>query len=134
MVFFHKMIIPENRRIAALIVYQLSNLSAIFAILVVPYRSMIISKEHMKAFAYISIVEAFAKMFIAYCLSVAGFDRLILYGTLLFIMQVSIMYLYSRYCKNHLKSHISQNIGIRKFSRKCLHLADGQCAHTYLQV
>lgn len=107
--FFHKMIIPENRRIAAFIVYQLSNLSAIFAILVVPYRSMIISKERMKAFAYISIIEAFAKMFIAYCLSVTGFDRLILYGALLFIMQVSIMYLYYIYCKkNFVESHFSR--------------------------
>lgn len=107
--FFHEMVIPEDRRIASFIVYQLSNLSAIFAILVVPYRSMIIAKEHMKAFAYISIVEAFAKMFIAFCLTVVEFDRLILYGFLLFVVQVSIMYLYYRYCKKHFEeSHFSR--------------------------
>ena len=42
--FFYKMVIPSNRFIAALIVYQLSNINAILAILVLPYRSMIIAK------------------------------------------------------------------------------------------
>ena len=66
--FFYKMVIPSNRFVAALIVYQLSNINAILAILVLPYRAMIIAKEKMKAFAYISIIEALIKLGIAFSL------------------------------------------------------------------
>ena len=64
--FYEKMVIPQERLTAAAIVYQLSNLNAIMAIIVIPYRSMIIAKEKMGAFAYISIVEAIIKLGIAF--------------------------------------------------------------------
>ena len=96
--FYNKMVIPSNRFVAALIVYQLSNLNAILAVLILPYRSMIIAKEEMKAFAYISIVEAVVKLGIAFCLYVDGIDRLVLYGALLCTSQVLVNLVYFRYC------------------------------------
>lgn len=107
--FFYKMVIPSNRFVAALIVYQLSNINAILAILVLPYRSMIIAKEKMKAFAYISIIEALIKLVIALSLYLNGIDRLVLYGGLLCLTQVVVNCVYFRYC-------------IRNFSEARYHL------------
>lgn len=110
--FFYKMVIPSNRFVAALIVYQLSNINAILAILVLPYRAMIIAKEKMKAFAYISIIEALIKLGIAFSLYLSGIDRLVLYGGLLCLSQVVINCVYFRYCIrnfNEARYHIYWN-------------------------
>lgn len=97
--FYEKMVIPQSRLTAAAIVYQLSNLNAIMAIIVIPYRSMIIAKEKMGAFAYISIVEAVIKLGIAFCLCIGGIDKLIVYGSLLCLSQLVVNYIYFLYCK-----------------------------------
>lgn len=95
----HKMVIPEDRMFAASVVYQLSSASAILSLLVVPYRALIIAAERMNAFAYLSIVEAVAKLAVAFTLYIEGPDKLILYGTMLFVVQGVINLLYLIYCR-----------------------------------
>jgi len=95
----NKMVIPEERMYAASIVYQLSCASAILSLLVVPYRALIIAAERMNAFAYLSIVEVFAKLAVAFSLYFEGPDKLILYGIMLFIIQAGINILYLVYCR-----------------------------------
>lgn len=99
--FYQKMVIPQGRFFAALVVYQLSAFNAIMAIVIIPYRSMIIAKEKMGAFAYISIVEALIKLGIAFCLYYDGIDRLVLYALLLCLSQVVVNCVYLRYCKRN---------------------------------
>ena len=53
----------------------------------------------MQVFAYISIIDAVFKLLIAYVLVVFGFDRLILYSVLQFIVQVSIQLINRHYCR-----------------------------------
>ena len=97
--FNNYMVIPTDRYIAAYIVYQLSNISAVLAILIVPYRAMIIAQEKMKAFAYLSIIEVLSKLGIAIIISVSSYDKLIIYGTLLFLLQISLNLVYLFFCK-----------------------------------
>ncbi len=97
--FYHKMVFPPERQFAAFVVYQLSNISAIITLLTVPYNSMLIAQERMKEFAYLSIVEALAKLGIAFCLYVDGMDKLIIYGLLLFLTHLFICLLYYMYCR-----------------------------------
>ena len=85
---FNKMVIPDDRFDAALIVYQLSCLNAIFSLLVIPYRALIIANERMQAFAYLSIIEVLARLAIAFGLYYEGFDKLILYGILSFLYKL----------------------------------------------
>lgn len=96
---FNKMVIPDDRFDAALIVYQLSCLNAIFSLLVIPYRALIIANERMQAFAYLSIIEVLARLAIAFGLYYEGFDKLILYGILSFFVQVGVNLSYFIYCK-----------------------------------
>ena len=102
--FFNKMVLPNDRMYAAFIVFQLSSLSAILTLLTVPYNSMLIAQEKMRDFAYLSIVEAFVKMGIAYCLYFDGFDKLILYGSLLLLSHALVCYLYFSYCRKYFVS------------------------------
>lgn len=95
----NKMVIPEGREYASAVVYQLSCICALFSILVVPYRALIIANEHMKAFAYLSIIEVVAKLCIAFCLYGEGADRLILYGLLSCIVQIGVNLSYYVYCR-----------------------------------
>ena len=50
--------IPAERMGAANWVYQCSLLNLMLTVVSVPYNSCIVAHEHMKAFAYVSILEA----------------------------------------------------------------------------
>ena len=62
----NKMIIPEERVYAANVVYQLSIVAFCVHFFSIPYNALIIAHEKMSAFAYISVVEAIAKLLIVY--------------------------------------------------------------------
>lgn len=98
---YNKMVIPSGRFHAAMVVYQLSTLSAIFSIFVVPYNAMIIAQERMKAFAYLSIVNVFAQLFNAYMLCITPFDKLITMSVLTFVLAFVTRSLYVRYCQKN---------------------------------
>lgn len=97
------MTIPEDRMVAANIVYQLALLSTVVMMLSVPYNAMIVAYEKMSAFAYISILDVTFKLLIAYILFVSPFDRLILYAVLMFAVQAIIRLIYQRYCNKNFK-------------------------------
>ena len=96
---YEKMVIPEERMTAAFWVFQFSVLTILLNICSVPYNAVIIAHERMKAFAYISLFDAAAKLGIAFLVSISlGFDKLIFYGALLFIIQVIDRLIYGEYC------------------------------------
>lgn len=98
---YHKMVIPEDRFIAAMWVFQLSLLTTIIAIMSYPYNAVIVAHEKMSAFAYISIIEGILKLLIVYILLLGGMDRLVLYAILLAVVQIFIRFCYSYYCSKH---------------------------------
>lgn len=95
----YKMNIPDGRMFAANVVFQCSIVAFISNILCMPFNAIIIAFERMKAFAYISLLDAILKLGICYILFVFGSDRLILYAILL--MGVSLMnnVIYFSYCR-----------------------------------
>ena len=62
---------PEDRYIAANWVYQFSILTFIINVISVPYNAAIVAYEHMKAFAYVSIIEVTLKLLIVYLLIIS---------------------------------------------------------------
>ena len=108
---YEKMVIPEERMTAAFWVFQFSVLTILLNICSVPYNAVIIAHERMKAFAYISLFDATAKLGVAFLVSMSlGFDKLIFYAALLFIIQVIDRLIYGEYC-------------VRKFQEVNLHLS-----------
>lgn len=96
-----KLVIPETRMTAAMVVYQCSIVSTMVMIMSFPYNADIIAHEKMSAFAYISIFEAFANLGIVYLLYIGSFDKLAFYAVLLLIVKVSVIVVYRIYCKRH---------------------------------
>ena len=93
--------IPIERMEAANWVYQCSILTLLLTVVSVPYNSCIVAHEHMKAFAYVSIVEAVLKLLIVYLLLLGNFDKLILYAILVVVVALIIRIIYGIYCKRH---------------------------------
>ena len=97
--FYHKMVIPPDRMVAAMWVYQLSIAAMIVQIMSTPYNAMIIAHEQMGIFAAISIIEAVLKLLIVYLLLIGHFDKLILYAVLILCTQLFVRALYTGYCR-----------------------------------
>ena len=94
----NKMVIPENRMLAAHVVYQCSILGMIIGFTQVPYNAAIISHENMDVYAYVELLNTFLKLAIVYLLLIGNFDKLILYAILMLIVSISIAMVYRIYC------------------------------------
>lgn len=99
----NKLVIPENRTLAAHWVYQCSVVSAMLTITQVPYNSLIIAHEKMDVYAYIEILNVTLKLLIVYLLTILSFDKLIVYAFLVLIVSVIIMSIYRIYCMRSFK-------------------------------
>lgn len=97
----NKMVIPAGRMDAAIFTFHLSIVTALLTLTQVPYNASIIAHEQMSVFAYVSIVEVSLKLAIVYLLSVGNSDKLILYASLLFVVQAGLMIYYRFYCSHH---------------------------------
>ena len=83
-----KMVIPEERMVAAQWCYQFSVLTCFLSVICVPYDAEIIAHEKMGVFAFVQIFNSTMNLVIAYLLVITKSDRLILYGLLLLGIQV----------------------------------------------
>lgn len=110
---YNKLNIPPDRISAAFWVLQLSLLSFCVNLLSVPYNACIIAHERMKAFAYVSVIEAVGKLGVCYLLLISPLDRLIVYAVLLFVISLIIRLIYGVYCHRHF-SECSYSLVIEK--------------------
>lgn len=102
------MTIPSDRLEAANWVYQFALFSFIVKILTSPYNAIIIARENMKVYAYVSIIEAFLKLLIVYLLVVFAIDKLKLYAVLTFVITCIISAIYGFFCyRRYEESRIS---------------------------
>ena len=129
---YNKMTIPEMRMDAALWVYQFSVLSFVVMIMSVPYNATIIAHEKMSAFAYISVLEVVLKLLVVYLLLIGDFDKLKLYAALIFLVQLSIRFIYSLYCNRHFQETKYKRIWDLRLFKEMLGFAGwnmwGSCA------
>lgn len=76
----HWLNIESNRMFAANVVYQMSILTFCCSLLRTPQQALLIASEKMSFYAYVSIVEAFAKLGSVGLLVWIGYDKLIFYS------------------------------------------------------
>ena len=79
----NKLVIPDGRMTAAFWVLQASILTTAINFTQVPFSASIISHERMSIYAYVGLYDAAAKLAIAFLITVAPYDKLILYAFLL---------------------------------------------------
>lgn len=95
--------IPAERMDAANWVLQCSIFTTLFTIVQVPYNAIIISKEQMGIYAYISILEVVLKLLVVYMLAIGNFDKLKLYSVLIMVVTIGIVMIYRCYCTRKYK-------------------------------
>lgn len=95
--------LPDARMSAVNWIYQFSILTFLLSIIQVPYDALIISKEKMNIYAYMSIFEVFLKLIIVYLLVVFDADKLILYSILIFLVSFISNMTRKIYCKIYFK-------------------------------
>lgn len=97
----HWAVIPAERVSSAVWVLHASLAVMVINLFSVPFNAEIVAHEDMKAFAYISLVEAVLKLAVALCLARLPFDTLIVYALLLVIVAAVVRGLYALYCKRY---------------------------------
>lgn len=113
-----KMVIPENRLLAANWVFQFAVISLLFLILQIPYSAAILAHEKMNYYAVVSIVDAVLKLLIVVALPYLNGDKLVFYGILQVIVSLINFILYYAYSKAKFKE-----LKIRKVFYKDLFLS-----------
>jgi|SRR5690554_4134955 len=99
----YKMVFPPERNFAVNVVYQFSIFSFLLGIIQVPYNALIIARERMNVYAYVSILEVILKLIIVFLLVYFGSDKLITYAILTFVVSFIIRVIYQVYCRKHFK-------------------------------
>lgn len=96
---YHLINIPDGKFNEALIVYQVSIFTSIIAIIQVPFTASIISHEDMNVYAYVSIFECVAKLFIAFFIGCFSQNRLIVYACMIAFVAIALCIIYVYVCK-----------------------------------
>ena len=95
----NKLNLPLDRMVSVNWVYQFSVFTFLLGIIQVPYDALIVAREKMDIYAYMSIIEVFLKLGIVYVLIVFAFDKLILYAGLLFLASFIVRMGHQQYCR-----------------------------------
>lgn len=94
-----KMVFPHEKIYEVNVVYQFSILTFLLSIVQVPYNALIIARERMNIYAYVSILEALLKLSIVFVLIYVVWNKLIVYSILTFTVAFLIRITYQVYCR-----------------------------------
>ena len=94
-----QMNIPEGRETAAFWVYQFTVIGFLLTLCQVPFQSCLIAHEEMNMYAYMSIYDVVMKLLIVFLIQFMSFDKLILYGLLILMVNVTSILIYNIYCQ-----------------------------------
>lgn len=99
----NKMVIPDERMVAASCTFHFSVISFIFVIMQVPYVAAIMANERMDFYAFVSVIDACLKLVIVFAIPLFGYDDLIVYGILWMFVCIIDFFVYFFYCKRKFK-------------------------------
>lgn len=95
----NKLNLPPDSMYAAQWLFQCSIVAFILNLINIPYNALIVAHERMKAFAYISLVEAGLKFLTVFLLLYFSENRLIVYAIFTLISSTIVRSVYHIYCK-----------------------------------
>lgn len=107
--------LTEEQFAAAHIVYQLSVATAVVSMMTVPYDALIIAKERMNVFAWLSLLGSLLKLAIVYLISIGPFSKLVNYAILVFMVSLLLRFVSTVYCKRNFEES-----EVRRFHNRAL--------------
>lgn len=132
-ILYYKCDIPEDRMTSALIVYQISVITAYLSVTLVPFQALLIAHEHMTVYAYLGIIDALLKLGICYLILISPIDNLVFYALLLFGVQLFDNIFNRIYCKRHFRECSLKYSLDKRFLGQYWVLLDGTCLVPFLQ-
>lgn len=99
-------------------VYQISIISTLFVITLVPYSSLLIAHENMKVYAYASIAEVVMRLLIVYLLYIIPGTKLIIWSLLALGVQLCMNIFYRIYVRRHYDGVEIHRTGAKKEYRE----------------
>lgn len=126
-----KVVVPEERSVAAFWVYQFSVVSAAITIYNTPYNSLIISHERISTFAYIGVFDTTLKLIIIYIVSQSSYDKLIFYAFLLLCSQLLDRAIFYFYCKRNFAESICHISFDKKRAKEMISFAGWQSLNDF---
>ena len=115
----NKMVIPEERILAANIIYQFSIISFALSLMSIPYTGTIVAHEKMSAFAYISIFDVIGKLAVALTISIAPIDKLIWFAGFIVFNYTIIQSIYIFIVNAILRNVLTISFLISLYSKIC---------------
>ena len=97
----NKLNIDDSRMLAANWIYQFSVFSFVLEMISVPYSASVISHEKMGTFAFVTVAKVLLTLGIAFALTVSPIDKLVFYGLLVFLVELTIQMMYWIYCRRN---------------------------------
>ncbi|WP_143706158.1 lipopolysaccharide biosynthesis protein [Emticicia sp. TH156] len=116
----YRLNISDTKLLEANILFQFSTLSLMFLVTQIPYQSIILAREKMLAFAYISVLEALLKLLVPVALIWVGNIqyKVAIYGGLVFSVGVIIRLIYRNYCRNEFQETRTTAVGNKDIVKK----------------
>ena len=108
----NKMVIDDNRVVAANWVLHLSIAAFVVNLISAPYRAAIIAHEKMSLFAYMGILDALLKLAVAFLLMVSPIDKLVYYAVLLLAVSILVRFIYMVICNRRFEECRTVKIGL----------------------
>lgn len=116
--FFNGMLnIPQERILAAKVIYGSLIISTMFTIMSVPYDAAMNAHENMKYYAIIGVFESLLRLLIAFICVYTHYDKLIIYGVLMACVPLFLLTIMRIYCH---KNYEECTINPRKYWNKQL--------------
>lgn len=99
LVYFNGVLnIPENRMLAAKVVYGSLVFSTFLTVINVPYEAVMNAHENMRYYALVGILESLLKLTVAFVCVSTNYDKLIVYGILMACIPVVTLSIMKVYC------------------------------------
>ncbi len=92
--------IPPRTHDAAIIVLYSTALTLVISLICATYESVLIARENMKIYAYLGIIDAIAKLLVAYLIIIAP-NKLIYYAWLMLVATLIPKLIIAIYCIRH---------------------------------
>lgn len=99
----NKMVIPSNRMDAARVLYQMAIASMAIVIIQVPFSAAIMAHERMDYYAIVGIIDVLLKLGFVIAIPYIPYDKLVLFGSMSFIIAIIDFLLYYGYTKIYFK-------------------------------
>jgi len=97
----HKLVVPQDRLLAANWVYQFSIAASLIVIMTIPQDAVIIANQRMNIYVYITLLEAILKLLVVFIIPLVKIDALILYSILILCTSLIIRIITYLYCRKH---------------------------------